>query len=214
MVTRPNEEYVSRTQGYARAQAAEIDAGLRAHMQKVYAYMSGGLALTGAVSYVVGNNDTLLALFFNSPLVWVVMFAPLVFVMFFSARIHAMSASAAQASFWVYAALVGLSLGYIFAEFTPASIFKTFFITAGTFLGMSLWGYTTKKDLSGMGNFLIMGVWGVLLAMIVNIFLKSSALEFGISVIGVVAFLLFLAQVVQAQAPRPSREAPALPAGQ
>jgi FtsH-binding integral membrane protein len=188
MVTRPNEEFVSRSQGYARAQTAEIDAGLRAHMQKVYAYMGGGLALTGVVSYLVGNNEAMLAAIYGTPLAWVVMFAPLAFAFFFGMRIHAMNASTAQILFWVFAGVMGLSLSYIFAVYTTASIVKTFFIAATTFLGMSLWGYTTKKDLSGMGTFLIMGVFGLIIASIVNILMQSSALEFAISAIGVLVF--------------------------
>jgi FtsH-binding integral membrane protein len=189
MVTRPNHEYAaSRTQGYASAQSAAIDAGLRAHMQKVYAYMGGGLALTGIVSYIVGNNEAMLGLIYGTPLAWVVMLAPLGFAFFFGMRIHAMSMSTAQILFWAFAGIMGLSLSYIFAVYTTASIVKTFFIAASTFLAMSLWGYTTKKDLSGMGNFLIMGVFGLIIAMLVNLFMQSSALEFAISIIGVLVF--------------------------
>lgn len=188
MVTRPNEEYVSRTQGYARAQTAEIDAGLRAHMQKVYAYMAGGLGITGAVAYFVGNSPTMVQAIYGTPLSWVVMFAPLVFAFIFGMRIHSMAAATAQMLFWAFAAIMGVSISYIFFVYTDASIVRTFFITGGTFLAMSLWGYTTKKDLSGMGSFLIMGVIGLILASIVNLFLGSTALEFAISAIGVLVF--------------------------
>lgn len=188
MVSRPNHEIAGRGRGYAGEQSAAIDAGLRAHMQKVYAYMGGGLALTGIISYLVGNNETLLAAIYGTPLSWVVMLAPLGFAIFFGMRIHAMSSATAQALFWVFAAVMGLSISYIFAVYTTASIVKTFFIAASTFLAMSLWGYTTKKDLAGMGNFLVMGVFGLIIAMVVNIFMQSSALEFAISVIGVLVF--------------------------
>jgi FtsH-binding integral membrane protein len=188
MVTRPNHEYASRGQGYASTQSAAIDAGLRAHMQKVYAYMGGGLALTGIISYLVGNNETMLAAIYGTPLAWVVMLAPLGFAFYFGMRINSMSVSTAQILFWAFAAIMGLSISYIFAVYTTASIVKTFFIAAATFLSMSIWGYTTKKDLSGMGTFLIMGVWGLIIAMVVNIFLQSSALEFAISAIGVLVF--------------------------
>lgn len=187
MVSRPNHEFANRT-GYARAQSAEIDAGLRAHMQKVYAYMGGGLALTGIISYLVGNNEAMLAAIYGTPLAWVVMFAPLGFAVYFGMRINSMRMSTAQVLFWVFAAVMGLSISYIFAVYTTASIVKTFFIAAATFLSMSLYGYTTKKDLSGMGNFLLMGLFGLILAMIVNLFMQSSALEFAISAIGVLLF--------------------------
>ena len=187
MVTRPDQGRVIQ-RGYAQTQSAEIDAGLRAHMQKVYGYMAGGLGITGAISYFVGNNEVLLQAIYGTPLAWVVMFAPLVFAFIFGMRIHAMSSASAQILFWVFAGVMGLSLSYIFAVYTDASIVKTFFISAGTFLAMSLYGYTTKRDLSGMGSFLIMGVFGLILASIVNLFLGSSALEFAISVIGVLLF--------------------------
>jgi uncharacterized protein len=187
MVTRPDQGRVIQ-RGYAQTQSAEIDAGLRTHMQKVYGYMAGGLAITGAISYFVGNNEVLLQAIYGTPLAWVVMFAPLVFAFIFGMRIHAMSSASAQILFWVFAGVMGLSLSYIFAVYTDASIVRTFFISAGTFLAMSLYGYTTKRDLSGMGSFLIMGVFGLILASIVNLFLGSSALEFAISVIGVLLF--------------------------
>jgi FtsH-binding integral membrane protein len=188
MVTRPNHEFANRSRGYAQTQTAAIDAGLRAHMQKVYAYMGGGLALTGLISYLVGNNEAMLAAIYGTPLAWVVMLAPLGFAFFFGMRINSMQASTAQILFWAFAAVMGLSLSYIFAVYTTASIVKTFFIAASMFLTMSLWGYTTKKDLSGMGTFLIMGVVGLIIASLVNLFMQSSALEFAISAIGVLVF--------------------------
>ncbi|MBK8160060.1 MAG: Bax inhibitor-1/YccA family protein [Rhodospirillaceae bacterium] len=190
MVNGPDRGLGSRTiqGGYARSQTAEIDAGLRAHMQKVYAYMGGGLLLTGVISYFIGSNEALMASIWNSPLRWVAIFAPLGISLMFGFRIHAMRAVTAQALFWAYAALMGISLSIIFAVYTDVSIVKTFFVTAATFMAVSLYGYTTKKDLSGMGTFLFMGVIGLFIAMIVNIFLQSSALEFAISAIGVLVF--------------------------
>ncbi|MBA4749950.1 MAG: Bax inhibitor-1/YccA family protein [Alphaproteobacteria bacterium] len=172
-----------------RADTQSLDMGLRAYMLKVYNYMAIGLGLTGVVAMLVASSPTMLMAIFGSPLKWVVMLAPLAMVFFISFRIHAISAATAQALFWIYAALVGLSLSSIFLAYTGASIAKVFFITAGTFAGMSLYGYTTKRDLSKFGSFLIMGLIGVILASIVNIFLKSSGLEFVISLLGVFIFV-------------------------
>lgn len=167
---------------------AEIDAGLRAHMNKVYGTMSVGLLVTALVAWAIGTNDTLLAAIYGSPLKWVVMFAPLAMVFGFGAAINRLSAAGAQLFFYVYAALVGASISYIFAVFTGFSIVQTFLVTSIAFAGLSLYGYTTKKDLSGMGAFLIMGLIGLIVASIVNIFLASGALAFAISVIGVLIF--------------------------
>lgn len=185
-----------------RVDQAEFDAGLRAHMLRVYNYMVCGLLLTGILAVVVAQfsvvtNDagqivgltSLGQTLFGSPLKWVVMLAPLGLVFFLSARLHKMSYSTAQTTFWIYAALMGISLATIFMAFTGASVARVFFITAGTFAGMSLWAYTTKKDLSGWGSFLFMGLIGIIIAMIVNIFIGSSALQFAISVIGVLVFV-------------------------
>jgi FtsH-binding integral membrane protein len=125
---------------------------------------------------------------YGTPLQWVVMLAPIGIVFFLAARVHSMQASTAQAVFWVYAALMGLSLSYIFVAYTGTSVARVFFVTAGAFAGLSLYGYTTKKDLSGMGTFLFMGVIGILIASVVNIFLQSTGLQFAISVIGVLVF--------------------------
>ena len=172
----------------AQAATADIDVGLRQYMLRVYNYMTGGLALTGIIAYVIGTNPTFLNAVYGTPLAYVVMFAPLVLVMVFSFRIAKMSVAAAQAVFWAFAALMGVSLSYIFAVYTGASIARVFFITAGTFAAMSLYGYTTKRDLTGIGSFLFMGLIGIIIASIVNIFLASSALNFAISVIGVLIF--------------------------
>ncbi|MDP3524555.1 MAG: Bax inhibitor-1/YccA family protein [Hoeflea sp.] len=139
----------------------------------------------------LGNGKMLTglgAVLYGSPLKWVVMLAPLAMVFFLSFRIEKMSVSAAQTTFWIYAAMMGVSLSSIFLVFTGSSITQTFFVTAASFGALSLYGYTTKKDLSGMGSFLIMGVFGLIIAMVVNIFLQSSALEFAISGIGVLVF--------------------------
>jgi uncharacterized protein len=165
-----------------------IDEGLRAYMLQVYNYMGLGLAITGLVAYLSAAFGIYQALA-ATPLIWVVVLAPLAMVFFLSARLHKMSVGTAQLSFWAFAALMGLSLGYVFLIFSGASLARVFFITAGTFGAMSLYGYTTKKDLSGWGSFLFMGLIGVILAMVVNIFLGSPALHFAISVIGVIVFV-------------------------
>ena len=176
------------------ARSAQIDAGLRAHMNKVYGLMSVAMVLTGAVAWAVGSSDALIAIF-RDPLTmrpnilgWVVMFAPLIMVFAFGAMINRLSAAAAQLFFYAFAGVMGLSLAWIFQVFTGVSIAQTFFVTAIAFAGLSLYGYTTKKDLSGWGTFLMMGVIGLLVASIVNIFLQSSALMFAISAIGVLVF--------------------------
>ena len=177
--------------GYgAQAQSAAIfDEGLRKHMLRVYNYMGLGLVITGIVAFVVSQTPALYVPIFSTPLKWVVMLAPLAFVFFFSFRIHAMSAATAQMAFWAFAAVMGLSLSSVFLVFTGTSIARTFFITATMFGAMSLYGYTTKRDLSKFGSFLMMGLIGVVIASIVNIFLGSSALQFAISVIGVIVFV-------------------------
>jgi FtsH-binding integral membrane protein len=172
----------------AQAQAAAVDVGLRAYMLRVYNYMSVALALSGAVAFFVSTSPAMQQVIFGTPLMWVVFLAPLGLVFFLSARIQKMSATAAQITFWIFAALMGLSLASIFIAYTPESITRVFFITAGAFAGLSLVGYTTKKDLSGMGTLLIMGVIGLIIAMVVNMFVASSMLQLGISVIGVLIF--------------------------
>lgn len=169
-------------------QTAQIDAGLRAHMNKVYGLMSVAMVITGGVAWAVGTNDALVAQIFMTPLKWVVMFAPLVMVFAFGALISRLSVAAAQLFFYAYAAAVGLSLAFIFAVYTGTSIAQTFLVTAIAFAGLSLYGYVTKKDLSAMGSFLIMGLIGLFVASLVNLFLASSALSFAISVIGVLIF--------------------------
>lgn len=173
---------------------AQIDEGLRAHMNKVYGLMSVAMVVTAGVAWAVGTSDALLAVF-RDPLTlrpnilgWVVMFAPLAMVFAFGAMINRLSAAAAQLFFYAFAAVMGLSLAWIFKVFTGVSIAQTFLITAIAFAGLSLYGYVTKRDLSGMGTFLMMGLIGLIVAMIVNIFLGSPALMFAISIIGVLIF--------------------------
>ena len=171
------------------ADSAVIDEGLRSYMLRVYNYMASGLALTGVVAYIVANTPFLMNAIFGTPLMWVVMLAPLGMVMFLGAKIRTMSVGAAQTSFWVFAILMGMSLASIFVIYTGTSIARVFFITSGVFGAMSLYGYTTKRDLTGMGSFLFMGLIGIIIASVVNIFLASSALMFAISVIGVLVFV-------------------------
>lgn len=168
---------------------AAFDEGLRQHMLRVYNYMGLGLIITGIVAFVVGTTPALYVPIFSSPLKWVVMLAPLAFVFFFSFKLQTMSASAAQMTFWAFCAVMGLSLASVFLVFTGASIARTFFIAATMFGATSLYGYVTKRDLAKFGSFLIMGLIGVMIASIVNIFLGSSALQFAVSVIGIFVFV-------------------------
>jgi FtsH-binding integral membrane protein len=179
-----------------RVQTGEmIDQGLRTYMLKVYNLMAVGLAITGLAAYFAftfavsdGQLTAFGAAIYTSPLKWVVIFAPLAMVFFLSFRINKMSVSAAQTTFAVYAALVGLSLSSIFLIYTGQSVVQTFFVTAASFGALSLYGYSTKRDLSAMGSFLMMGLFGLIIASVVNIFLASSAMQFAISVIGVLIF--------------------------
>jgi FtsH-binding integral membrane protein len=172
----------------AQLEAAQIDVGLRQHMLRVYNYMASAVALTGIVAYAAASSQPLMQLLFATPLKWVVMLAPLAFVLVLSFGIHRLSLFASQAVFWVFAGVMGLSLSTIFIVFTGQSIARVFFITAASFGALSLYGYTTKRDLSGMASFLIMGLFGIVIAGLVNMFLKSSGLQFAISVIGVLVF--------------------------
>ena len=182
-----------------RTEAGVVDEGLRAYMLRVYNYMASGVAITGVVAYVIyamsveqtaaGLQLTPLGSFmYASAFKWVVIFAPLAMVFYLSARIGSMGLGAAQIAFWVFAALMGASISSIFLVYAGESIARVFFITAASFGALSLWGYTTKKDISGWGSFLFMGLIGVIIAMLVNLFIASSALQFAISVIGVLVF--------------------------
>jgi FtsH-binding integral membrane protein len=172
--------------GASAGRTVAIDAGLRAYMLRVYNYMTIGVALTGLVAMATYQfaGPALL----QSPLIWVFMLAPLALVFFIGARINTLSAETARLLFFVYAALVGLSLSTIFFVYTEASITRVFFISAATFGALSLWGYTTRRDLSGFGTFLFMGVIGIVIASLVNLFLRSSGLDWIISVVGVGVF--------------------------
>ena len=179
--------------------AVAIDAGLRAHMIRVYNYMAGGVALTGVAAYVIYQmavtevggrlvttpfGHTL----FSTPLYWVLLFVPFGLVFFLSFRIGHLQATTARALFFFYAALLGVSLAPVFIVYTHGSIARVFFISAASFGALSLYGYTTQRDLSPFGSFLIMGLFGIILAGLVNIFLQSSALSFAISAVGVIVF--------------------------
>ncbi|PZX18435.1 hypothetical protein LX81_01067 [Palleronia aestuarii] len=200
----------------AGTRAAEIDQGLRAHMNKVYGTMSVGMVITGLAAWSFAGlattadpsgataqiaNDTFLTQFgqaiYASPLRWLIMFAPLIMVFAFGAVINRISAAGAQLFFYTFAVLMGLSLSSIFIVYTGVSIAQTFLITAIAFAGLSLWGYTTKKDISGWGSFLIMGVIGLIVASIVNIFLASPAIMFAISALGVLIFAALTAYDTQ-----------------
>jgi FtsH-binding integral membrane protein len=168
--------------------SAQIDAGLRAYMQRVYTYMAGGLALTGIVAYAAAASGFYQSIA-GTPLIWIVMLAPLGFVLVLSFGIQRMSAGTAMLLFWFYAAVMGLSLGGIFLVYTGTSIARVFFITAATYGAMSLYGYTTRTDLSRFGSFLLMGLIGIIIASLVNLFIGSNTLQFVISIIGVIVFV-------------------------
>ena len=180
--------------GATGTRTAQIDEGLREHMNKVYGTMSVGLLVTALVAWAVGTNEALISIFRDPAsgsmtiLGWVAMFLPLVMVFGFGAAINRLSAAGAQLFFYAFAAAMGLSISWIFMAFTGVSIAQTFLVTSIAFAGLSLWGYTTKKDISGWGAFLIMGVIGLIVASIVNIFLASAAIHFAISVLGVLIF--------------------------
>lgn len=180
------------------AQTPVYDVGLRAYLVKIYNYMALALVMTGAIAFFSAQSEAFLNAMYviqdgnitgMRVLAWVVMFAPLGLVIYLSFGLQRMSLGAAQLSYWIYSAIMGLSLSVIFLTFTGESITRVFFITAATFGGMSIYGYTTKRDLTGFGSLLIMGLWGLIIAMLVNLFLKSSGLQFALSVIGVLIFV-------------------------
>ena len=166
---------------------AARDAGLRSYMLKVYNYMASGVLLTGIVAMLFANSG-MAAQVMATPLRWLIIFAPLAFVFGMSFGVNRMQTSTLQALFWGFAVAMGLSMSTIFLVYTGTSIARTFFAVSGAFLGLSLYGYTTKKDLSGFGTFLIMGVVGLLIAMVINMFVQSTAMMFAISAIGVLLF--------------------------
>ncbi len=169
--------------------AAAFDEGLRQHMLRIYNYMGLGLVLTGVIAFVVASTPALYVPIFSTPLKWVVMLAPLAFVLLFSFKMQTMSAASAQLMFWAFCAIMGLSMASIFLVFTGNSIARTFFIAATMFGATSLYGYTTRRDLSQFGSFLIMGLIGVVAASLVNLFLGSTMIQFVVSVAGVLVFV-------------------------
>jgi len=173
----------------AASRTSTYDASLRNYMVKVYNFMAMALCVSGGVAFLVASSPALMHLFFGTPLAWLVMLAPLGFVIFFGAKINKISAAQAQNYLWIYSGLMGISLATIFIAYTGASVARIFFISASVFGAMSLYGYTTKKDLTGFGSFLIMGVIGLVIASLVNIFMQSSALQFALSVIGTFLFI-------------------------
>jgi FtsH-binding integral membrane protein len=173
--------------GATAARDVAFDAGLRSYMLSVYNYMASGVLLTGLVAMFFASSGLAVQVL-NTPLRWVIMLSPLAIVFAMSFGINRFSTAAVQGMFWAFTVLMGLSMSSIFLVYTGVSIAQTFFATAAAFVGLSLWGYTTKKDLSGMGTFLIMGVVGLLVAMLINMFLKSTAMQFAISAIGVLLF--------------------------
>ena len=187
-----------RSQSQARADAGELDAGLRRYILRVYNYMASGLLLTGIVAYGGVRIPAVLNLLYApvpgggiqpTGFAYIVMFAPLAFMLVLSFGIQRMKASTAQTIFWVFAAVMGLSLTNIFLIYTGASIARVFFISAAMFGSMSLYGYTTKRDLSKFGSLLMMGLIGIIIASVVNMFIQSSAMQFVISVVGVLVFV-------------------------
>lgn len=180
-----------------QTQTAPIDTGLRSYMQGVFNLMAMGLGLTGIVAFIVAQSPALVHALYVSPLKWVVLLAPLGVVFYLSYSLQRLSQATAQLLFWVYAGLMGLSLGSIFLIYTAESITRVFFITSAMFLSMSLYGYTTKKDLTSLGSFMIMGLFGIVIAGLVNIFLQSSGLQLALSVLGVIIFTGLTAYDVQ-----------------
>ena len=194
--------FIPNTRGYqgAIADTAAIDAGLRSYMLSVYNWMASGLALTGVIATWIGNTSAI-TLFYHTVsngyqerlaptgLGYLVMFAPLAFVMVLSFGVRKLSTTAAQTLFWLFCATMGASLANIFLIYTGGSIANAFFVSAATFAGMSIYGYTTKTDLTRFGSFLIMALFGVIIAMVINMFLHSAAMQFVISVVGVLVFV-------------------------
>ncbi len=205
MALGPDTRYTTGAPGWGRvatADAAAVDAGLRSYMLRVYNWMASGLLLTGIVAYVIASSQALTSVLWTvgrtangltavqpTLLGWAAMLSPLAFVLVLSFGINRMSKSTAQLVFWLFAAAMGASMSNIFLLYTGQSIASTFFITSAMFAGVSLYGYTTKADLTRMGSFMMMGVWGLLLAMLVNWFFQSPAIAFAISILGVVIFV-------------------------
>jgi len=180
-----------------QTKAVGYDEGLRLYMNSIYKYMSFALLITGLVAYITAYTPALLNLILRTPLSIIVMLAPLFYVIYFSSKVWSMSPEKARNNLWIFSAIMGLSLTSIFLVYTSVSIVRTFFITSATFAGMSLYGYTTKRDLNGIGQFMMMGLMGIVIASIVNIFLKSAGMQFMISIVGVLVFTGLTAYDVQ-----------------
>jgi len=203
MALQPQSRWTQPQQGWGRAgklDQAVLDEGLRSYMLRVYNWMASGLLLTAIVAYLIASTPAVAELFYTTVrtprglataptiLGWIAMFSPLAFILVLSFGINRMSKTTAQALFWAFAAVMGASLSNVFVIYTATSIASTFFATAAMFAAMSLIGYTTKRDLTKMGSFLLMGLIGIIIAMVVNIFLASPALAFVVSILGVVIF--------------------------
>jgi FtsH-binding integral membrane protein len=182
---------------FTREATTGYDEGLRIYMLSIYRNMSMALGISTLVAYIVGSSEQLAVMLFSTPLAYAVMFAPLIYIFFFSRKLMDMDRQQAMLHLGIFAALNGLSLGSIFLVYTVASIAKTFFITASTFGAMSLYGYTTKKDLTSLGSFAYMGLIGLVIASLINLFLRSAALDFTVSFIGVGIFTLLTAYDTQ-----------------
>jgi len=178
---------------FTRESTGYYDEGLRIYMLSIYRNMSMALGISVLVAYIVGSSEQLAMMLFSTPLAYAVMFAPLIYIFFFSRNLMSMNKEQAMLHLGIFAALNGLSLGSIFLVFTAASIAKTFFITASTFGAMSLYGYSTKKDLTSLGSFAYMGLIGLVIANLINLFLRSAALDFTVSFIGVGIFTVLTA---------------------
>lgn len=173
----------------AATSSTSYDVGLRDYMVKVYNFMAIALVISGLTAFLVSSSPALMAAIFGTPLAWVVMFAPLAFVFFFGYKLNSISAESAKNYLWIFAGLMGVSISTIFISYTGTSIARVFFISATTFGVTALYGYTTKKDLTSMGSFMIMGLIGLLIASLFNIFLQSSALQFATSILGMIIFI-------------------------
>jgi FtsH-binding integral membrane protein len=192
-----NEGFMKNFIDLTQSKSVNYDEGLRVYMSSIYKYMSLALLITGLVAFFTAHTSFLLKMIFGTPIGIVVMLAPLFYVFYFSRKIWAMSPEKARNNLWIFSGLMGLSLTSVFLAYTHTSVVRTFFITSATFAGMSLYGYTTKKNLSGIGSFLFMGLIGIIIASIVNIFLRSAGMEFMISILGVIIFTGLTAYDVQ-----------------
>ncbi|NDA90754.1 MAG: Bax inhibitor-1/YccA family protein [Alphaproteobacteria bacterium] len=182
---------------FAGESTTHYDEGLRIYMLYIYRNMAMALGISALVAYIVGSSEHLAMMLFSTPLVYAVMFAPLIYIFFFGRNLMSMDKERAMLHLGIFATLNGLSLGSIFLVYTAASIAKTFFITASTFGAMSIYGHTTKKDLTAAGSFAYMGLIGLVIASLINIFLRSAALDFAVSFIGVGVFTILTAYDTQ-----------------